>query len=61
MTTLKELYKFCIEKSEEYPEHRVEIMDNYHNAYAEVEEGGSETHECELAEESIEQLIEEES
>lgn len=57
MTKLKKLYTFCIEKAKEFPEHKTEIMDYYDIAYSEVEEGGSETHECELAEESINQLI----
>lgn len=59
MTTLANLYGYCIEKSKEYPELKEEIMDFYQLASDEVESGESESHEVELAVSSIEQLIEE--
>jgi hypothetical protein len=49
MTTLKDLRATAAELIEKHPQHRDEIVDFYHLAVSEVEEGGSEAHECSLA------------
>jgi len=56
---LKELAVFCKEKMREYPTLRVFIIDIYRMAKDECEEfSSSETHECELAVDSINDAIE---
>jgi hypothetical protein len=49
MTSLKDLKATAVELIEKHPQHRDEILDFYHLAVSEVEEGGSEAHECSLA------------
>ena len=49
MTSLKDLKATAVELIEKHPHHRDEILDFYHLAVSEVEEGGSEAHECSLA------------
>ena len=50
--TLRDLYEYCVEKANE-------IHSFYDLAEMEVEDGGSVEHECELAIEDINQLIQE--
>lgn len=57
--TLKQLKTYVDDMSNRYPEHTDEIIDIYFLACNEVEEGGSETHECELAINDIDYLINE--
>lgn len=59
MRTLSQLRTYCTNKSEEYPDNKSEIWDMYSLAYAEVEEGGSEPHEVELAIGAIAQIVNE--
>ena len=56
---LNYLKGFCEEKIAEYPELKEQIVDLYHLAQDEIEEGGSTFQEVGLAIESINQLIEE--
>ncbi len=49
MTSLKDLRVTAAELIKKHPQHRDEIVDFYHLAVSEVEEGGSEAHECSLA------------
>jgi len=46
---LQELKLKTRELIDEYPEYREEFVDFYELAESEIEEGGSEQHECELA------------
>ena len=55
--TLKELKKYCVEIIQQHPHHEMEIRDFYDLAEMEVEDGGSENHECELAMSDIEDLV----
>ena len=55
--TLKELHRYCIQTIREHPHHEVEIGNLYELAVMEVEDGGSEAHECELAMNDIGELI----
>ena len=55
--TLRELHQYCVEKANQYPELANEIDTFYDLAEMEVEDGGSEAHECELAVSDIEELI----
>ena len=55
--TLRDLYQYCVEKSNQYPELANEIDTFYDLAQMEVEDGGSVEHECELAISDIEDLI----
>lgn len=57
MADLTNLKKFAIEKSKEYPELKEDIYDLVYLAEDEIEQGGSITHECELAHNSIVELI----
>ncbi len=59
MNSIKELEKWCAEKIKQHPELASEIAMELQLCRDEIEEGGSESHELELAEESINQLIEE--
>lgn len=58
METLRELYQFCVETAEKYPEKANEIHSFYDLAEMEVQDEGSESHECELAYSDIKHLIE---
>ena len=55
--TLQELKAYAENMSLKYPEHDEQIRDLYFLAVTEVEDGESETHECELAISDIEDLI----
>ena len=55
--TLRDLYQYCQEVSEKYPELSNEIDTFYDLAQMEVEDGASVEHECELAISDIEELI----
>jgi len=55
--TLRELYQYCQEVVEKHPSLGSEIMEFYDLAVMEVEDGGSENHECELAVSDIEDLV----
>lgn len=55
--TLRDLYQYCQEVSEKYPELSNEIDTFYDLAKMEVEDGESEDHECELAVSDINDLI----
>jgi len=55
--TLQELYKYCIEKANQYPKLSNDIHSFYDLAEMEVEDGGSVQHECELALSDIDELI----
>lgn len=46
---LQQLKQSTLEFIKQYPSYEVEFLDYYYLAVAEVEEGGSESHECELA------------
>ena len=46
---LQQLKQRTLEFIKQYPSYEVEFLDYYYLAVAEVEEGGSENHECELA------------
>lgn len=52
------LKRYCQEKINEYPTLKEDIADFYYLANDEIEQGGSEMHETDLAIESINQLIE---
>lgn len=54
---LKELRTYCREQMSKNPDLSEEIRDIYYLAVSEVDEGGSETHECELAYNDISYLI----
>ena len=56
--TLKELSIHTKELTIKHPNLKQELIEFYILACDEVEEGGSETHECELAISDMEQLIE---
>jgi hypothetical protein len=51
------LQQFCKKKIKEHPRLESEIYDFYELAVTEIEEGGSEVHECSLAIQDIEELI----
>ena len=55
--TLRDLYQYCVEKANQYPELANEIDTFYDLAQMEIEDGGSVEHECELAISDIEELI----
>ena len=55
--TLRDLYQYCVETAEKYPSMENEIHGFYDLAQMEVEDGGSEDHECELAVSDINDLI----
>jgi hypothetical protein len=55
--TLRELYRYCNDKAELHYELYDEIFEFYRLAEMEVEDGGSEDHECELAVSDIKDLI----
>jgi len=55
--TLQELRKETQMLISQYPNLKDEIMDFYYLAVSEIEEGGSESHECELAHNDMLELI----
>ncbi len=54
---LRDLYQYCQEVSEKYPELFNDIHSFYDLAEMEVQDGASVEHECELAISDIEELI----
>jgi hypothetical protein len=56
---LPELKSEVIKSINENPDLKSEILDFYYLAVSEIEEGGSESHECELAYNDIVELIKE--
>ena len=58
---ISELFNFCKEKIKEFPDLKEEIMDIYQLVVDEIEEGGSEIHECSLAENEILDIIKDET
>lgn len=56
---LQEFKKYINKQIVEYPLLKEEILDFYELAIDEIDEGGSTTHEIELCQESIKQLINE--
>jgi len=57
--TLQELYQYTVQKAKAFPALFNDIHSLYDLAEMEIEEGGSITHECELAVGSIDELIQE--
>lgn len=55
--TLQELKTYAEKMSAKYPQLDDEIRDLYFLAQDEIEDGGSEAHECELTVGSIDELI----
>lgn len=55
--TLSELRKESLRLVKEHPQHANDIWDFYSLAVSEIEEGGSESHECDLAYNDINELI----
>lgn len=47
--TLKKLKEFTLSLSKNYPEYKADFEEYYYLALSEIEEGGSEQHECDLA------------
>ena len=58
---LNYLRKYAFQKAKEHLRLSEQIYDFYHLACSEVEEGGSETHEVQLAINDINELIEDET
>lgn len=58
---LNELLTFCQEKIKEFPNLEEDIMDIYQLASDEIEEGGSEYNECQIAESEILDIIKDET
>jgi hypothetical protein len=56
--TLQELRIKSIELTKQYPQYEDQIRDLFFLAQDEIEDGGSEAHECELAISDMEYLIE---
>ena len=56
--TLQDLRIKSIELVKQYPQHEDQIRDLFFLAQDEIEEGGSEAHECELALSDMEYLVE---
>ncbi len=52
-----DLYKFVQQCILEYPSKKEIIKDIYYLALSEIEEGGSESHECQLAVNDIQEMI----
>jgi hypothetical protein len=52
-----DLYKFVQQCMLEYPSKKEIIKDIYYLALSEIEEGGSEMHECQLAINDIQEII----
>jgi len=55
---LDRLKQMTVQLMANHPEHKEELMELYQLAVDEIEEGGSEAHECELAISDMEYLIE---
>ena len=55
--TLQELRIKSIELTKQYPQYEDQIRDLFFLAQDEIEDGGSEAHECELAFSDMESLI----
>jgi len=55
--TLSDLKKYAEGVSKQYPQIDDEVRDLFFLAQDEIEDGGSEAHECELAVGSIDELI----
>lgn len=58
MQTLDSLLKYCKKMMVKYPSLQEDIIDFYLMARGEINDGGSVAHECDLAYNSIEELIE---
>jgi hypothetical protein len=56
--TLQQLRERSLELVKQYPQHEDEIRNLFFLAQDEIEEGGSEAHECELAISDMEYLVE---
>ena len=56
---IKELARYCLDSILNYPSIEFEIKEFYQLAIDEIEEGGSQVHECESAYSDIEELIKE--
>lgn len=54
---LQQLRSYCKEMIDKHPHLTDEIRDLYSLALSEIEEGGSEVHECHLAYEDINELV----
>jgi hypothetical protein len=59
MTNLSNLFSYCKEMINAHPQLKDDIMGLYELAVSEIEEGGSEIHECMLAYDDITELIKE--
>jgi hypothetical protein len=57
--TIEELKAYIREKGKEHPALRTELAELYELALGEIDTGGLEQHECELAYNDIEELIRE--
>jgi hypothetical protein len=57
MSQIKELMAFCRQAISQHPELAPQISDLYELALCEVQEGGSEQHETELAMRDINELL----
>jgi len=55
--TLQQLRERSLELVKQYPQHEDEIRDLFFLAQDEIEEGGSEAHECELAISDMKYLV----
>ena len=58
---LQQLRTYCKETIDKHPHLTNEIRDLFSLAVSEIEEGGSEVHECSLAIQDIEELINEQN
>jgi hypothetical protein len=59
MTNLSNLLSYCKEMIKAHPHIKDDIMGLYELAVSEIEEGGSEIHECMLAYDDIVELVKE--
>lgn len=57
--TIEELKGYVRDKGKEYPHLCTELIELYELAVGEIDTGGSEQHECELAYNDVEELIKE--
>lgn len=55
--TIKQLQEFCVGAMKKRPELKTEIENYFYLALDEIEDGGSEEHECELAVSDINELL----
>jgi hypothetical protein len=58
MNNLQNLKSLVTNTIKDYPQLKDEVTELYYLAVSEIEEGGSESHECDLAERDILELIE---